>query len=394
MAAVSGRPLRLVKAPFFERDEAGTAARAARRDFRFNSAIGPLVLIMRIAGAGCAFPDYCYPQQTLTDALKLHWGPRLERSGLLERVHAHAGVKQRHISFPLERYARFNTWGERNRAWLEVAAELGCKAIDAALARAGLARGDIDALFAISVTGVASPSLDARLINLMGLRPDLRRTPIFGLGCVGGAVGVTRAADYVRAYPAQTAVLLAVELCSLTMQKDDVSAANLIATGLFADGAAAAVVTGARRRCEGPEIVASRSVFYPGTEDIMGWDISERGFAIVLSPRLPELIQARLAADLDRFLAEHELTRGEIRSWVTHPGGPKVLEAVEDALGLNAGELALSWESLARFGNFSSGSVLQVLEQTLLKRRPPAGTPGLILAMGPGFCAEMILLRW
>jgi alkylresorcinol/alkylpyrone synthase len=163
---------------------------------------------------------------------------------------------------------------------------------------------------------------------------------------------------------------------------------------LFSDGAAAAVVTGARRRADGPEIVASRSVFYPGTEDIMGWDISERGFAIVLSPRLPELIRGRLAVDIDSFLAEHELSRRDIGCWVTHPGGPKVLEAVEDALGLHAGELALSWESLARFGNFSSGSVLQVLEAALLGPRPAPGTAGLILAMGPGFCSEMILLRW
>ncbi|HJU28478.1 MAG TPA: hypothetical protein VJ718_04880, partial [Candidatus Binataceae bacterium] len=197
---------------------------------------------MRIAGAGSAFPDFCYPQGILTEALKRHWGPRLERPGLLERVHARAGVEQRHISFPIEKYAQFNTWGESNRAWLEVAGELGRKAIDAALERAGLARRGIDALFAISITGIASPSLDARLINLMGLRADVRRTPIFGLGCVGGAVGITRAADYVKAYPGQAAVLLAVELCSLTIQKDEVSPVNLISTGLFSDGAAAVVL--------------------------------------------------------------------------------------------------------------------------------------------------------
>lgn len=349
---------------------------------------------MRIAGAGSAFPDFCYPQQVLTEALKRHWGPRLERPGLLERVHARAGVEQRYISFPIDRYAQFNSWGESNRAWLEIAGELGRKAIAAALERAGLALRDIDALFAISITGVASPSLDARLINLMGLRADIRRTPIFGLGCVGGAVGITRAADYVKAYPAQTAVLLAVELCSLTIQKDDVSPANLISTGLFSDGAAAVVLAGARRRSDGPEIVGSRSVFYPNTEDIMGWNISERGFAIVLSPQLPDLIRGRLAADLDAFLAEHELGRRDIGCWVMHPGGPKVIEAVEDALELRDGELAASWESLARFGNFSSGSVLRVLEEVMINRRPTPGTPGVIMAMGPGFCSEMILVRW
>jgi alkylresorcinol/alkylpyrone synthase len=349
---------------------------------------------MRIASAGSAFPDFCYPQEVLTEALRRHWGPRLERPGLLERVHSRVGVERRHISFPIEKYAQFDTWGESNRAWLEVAGDLGRKAIDAALERAGLARGDIDALFAISVTGIASPSLDARLINQMGLRADIRRTPIFGLGCVGGAVGITRAADYVKAYPKQAAVLLAVELCSLTIQKDDVSPVNLISTGLFSDGAAAVVITGSQRRLDGPEIVSSRSVFYPGTEDIMGWDISERGFTIVLSPRLPDLIRRRLAGDLDTFLAEHELSRRDIGSWVMHPGGPKVLEAVEEALELRDGQLAVSWECLARFGNFSSGSVLRVLEEVMLNRRPAPGTPGVIMAMGPGFCSEMILVRW
>jgi alkylresorcinol/alkylpyrone synthase len=349
---------------------------------------------MRIAGAGSAFPDFCYPQEVLTNALKRHWGARLERPGLLERVHSRAGVEQRYISFPIEQYAQFTSWGESNHAWLEVAGDLGRKAIDAALDRAGLARRDIDALFVVSITGVASPSLDARLINLMGLRADVRRTPIFGLGCVGGAVGITRAADFVKAYPEQTAVLLAVELCSLTIQKDDISPVNLISTGLFSDGAAAVVLTGARRRCNGPEVVGSRSVFYPNTEDIMGWNISERGFGIVLSPRLPDLIRSRLAADLEAFLGEHEVARTDIGSWVMHPGGPKVLEAVEDALDLRHGELAVSWESLARFGNFSSGSVLRVLEEVLVNRRPAPGTPGLIVAMGPGFCSEMILVRW
>jgi alkylresorcinol/alkylpyrone synthase len=349
---------------------------------------------MRILSVGSAFPENLYSQAAITSAIKQHWGERLAHPEVLDRLHARSGVKQRYLAFPMEQYAQFETFGETNRTWLKVAAELGERAIDAALERAGLQRHDIDALYVVSVTGVASPSLDARLINRMGLRPDIKRTPIFGIGCVGGAMGLTRAADYVLAYPRQVAVILSVELCSLTIQRDDLTPVNMISLGLFADGAVAAILAGAERSSRGPAIVSSRSVFYPDTEDIMGWDISEKGFAIVLSQRLPELIKLRLGADVDSFLAANGLTRGEIKSWVIHPGGPKILQAVETALGLCHRELALSWECLAEFGNLSSGSVLKVLEATMAGRRPELGAPGVILAMGPGFCSEMMIVRW
>lgn len=310
-------------------------------------------------------------------------------------MHSRSGVKSRNLAFPFERYQKFQTWGETNHAWFEVAEEIGAGAIDAALERAGLTRGDIDALYVVSITGVASPSLDARLINRMGLRRDLKRTPIFGLGCVAGAAGLARAADHVRAYPDGVAVLLSVEICSLTMRLDDLSTANLIATGIFADGAAAAVVSGSQRAARGPQILDHRSVFYPDTEDIMGWDISEKGFAIVLSQKLPALVMDNLGQDVDSFLAANGLVRRDIGSWVIHPGGPKVLQAVETALDLHEQELRLSWESLERIGNLSSASVLCVLEDTMTARhRPPPGTMGLIAAMGPGFCSQFILVRW
>ncbi len=349
---------------------------------------------MRITSVASAFPEYTYTQEAITDALKKYWGDKLERPGLLERLHSHAGVSQRHLAFPFAQYEKFNTFGETNRAWFEVGQKLGASAIDAALQRAHLTPREVDALYLVSITGVASPSLDARLINVMGLRPDVKRTPIFGLGCVGGATGLTRAADYVKAYPEQVAVLLSVELCSLTMRKDDVSTVNLIAMGLFADGAVAALVEGSQRVCDGPEIVGQRSVFYGETEDIMGWDISENGFGVVLSQKLPALIKSRFGADVDAFLSDNGLTRRDIGSWVIHPGGPKVLQAVEEALGLYEGELRLSWECLDRVGNLSSGSVLGVLEETMEHHRPAPGTMGLVGAMGPGFCSELILLRW
>jgi len=227
----------------------------------------------------------------------------------------------------------------------------------------------------------------------MPLRADLKRSPIFGLGCVAGAAGITRAADYVRAYPDQVAVLLAVELCSLTFQPNDLSAANLISAGLFGDGAAAVVVSGAQRALPGPQVLATRSVFYPATEEVMGWDISERGFQIVLSAQVPEVARNYLGRDVDAFLEGQGLTRADIDLWICHPGGPKVLLAVQEALGLTDAQVALAWRVLAEQGNLSSASVLMVLERTLATQ-PKAGTRAMLTAMGPGFCSELVLVGW
>ena len=354
---------------------------------------------MKISGVGSALPEHRYPQDTLTQALKAYWGSQLDKPEQFERLHAHMRVATRHLAYPMARYLDFLTFGDTNAAWFKAAQELGEHAIDAALDHAGLMRRDLDALIVVSVTGVASPSLDARLINRMNLRPDIKRTPIFGVGCVGGALGLSRAADHVLAYPEQIAAVLAVEICSLTLDRDDLSTANLIATGLFGDGAAAVVVSGARAKGAqaqeaGPEILASHSVFYPQSERIMGWDISESGFKIVLSPELMDLIRANLGRDIDAFLASHGLSRADIGNWVIHNGGPRVLEAMQDALGLDERDAALSWSSLNRIGNLSSASVLMVLEDTLKTRRPKPGTLGVLLAMGPGFSSEMILLKW
>ncbi len=349
---------------------------------------------MRIAGVGSALPENRFRQEMLTAALKNHWGEKLDNPALMERMHSRAGVDYRYLAFPLADYEQFSSWGQSNAAWMSVAEQLGEQAIDRALARAGCARRELGAIVVTSITGIASPSLDARLINRMSLPADIKRTPIFGLGCVGGAVGITRAADHVRAYPGQVAVLLAVEICSLTLQLEDFSTANLIATGLFADGAGAVVVAGAERVGGGPEILGSRSFFYPDSEEVMGWKISERGFQVVLSPRLPALIKDRLRADVDLFLSGYGLSRAEVGSWVMHPGGPRVLDAIQEALGLSDRELTASWECLSRHGNLSSASVLMVLEEVTMNRRPAPGTLGMIVAMGPGFCAELILLRW
>lgn len=349
---------------------------------------------MRIAAVGHAFPPHYYDQQQLLAAAEEQWAERLFNRERLNRLFDNVLVGGRHLALPLADYGQLESFGQANDAWIRVALATGAEAIERAVAAAGLQLSEIDALFTVSVTGIATPTLDARLMNRLDLPPRLKRTPIFGLGCVAGAAGIARATDYVRAYPDQVAVLLSVELCSLTLQREDLSIANLISTGLFGDGAAAVVIVGAERAADGPRVAASRSIFYPNTERVMGWDVSERGFQIVLSAEVPAMVENHLRADVDSFLGAHGLTRADIGSWVAHTGGPRVLTAMEEALEIPSSALALTWQSLREVGNLSSTSVLLVLEETLSQARPRPGTPGLLLAMGPGFCSELVLLEW
>ena len=356
---------------------------------------------MQIISAASAFPKHYYPQATLLQALQTYWGAELEKPELLHRLHRNTGVDGRYLALPLQAYPKLSRWGEVNDLWIQVALDLGKQSICRALAYAGLSARDLGAFFFTSVTGIASPSIDALLINRIGMSPNIRRLPMFGLGCVAGAAGIARAADYVKAYPSQSAVLLSVELCSLTIQKDDLSPANLISSGLFGDGAAAVIVAGEECRAFapesehlGPRILATRSVFYPDTEEMMGWRISEKGFHIVLSREVPNLVRKQIGADVDAFLADHGHTRNDLGSWVLHTGGPKVLEAIQDALDLKDGQLDASWDCLRKTGNLSSASVLVVLEDVMKHRRPAPGTLGLMAAMGPGFCSELLLLQW
>lgn len=350
---------------------------------------------MKIASVGKAFPPHYYDQETLLAALQRVWSKKFFNPKRLDSFHRNVLVGGRHLALPLEAYKRkMISWGSANDAWIEVSQEIGAAAIRDALERASLDVEDVGCLIFVSVTGVATPSIDARLMNRLALPASVRRVPIFGLGCVAGAAGISRAADYVKAYPDQVAVLLSVELCSLTLQLRDLSVANLISSGLFGDGAAAAVVVGSERSSMGPRVLATRSIFYRDTERVMGWDISEKGFQVVLSGTVPEVVREHLRPDVDRFLADHGLSRRQISSWVAHPGGPKVLEAMEESLEVPREALGVTWRSLREIGNLSSASVLMVLAETMDNHRPEPGSLGLLLALGPGFCSELVLLEW
>lgn len=352
----------------------------------------------RVAAVHGVLPPHRYEQGEITDALAAMRPQRDAERGVLERLHATSTVDTRHLVLPLENYRELNGFGKANDLFIEAGVQLAEQALTGALATAALGAEDVDLVISTSVTGIAAPSLEARLAGRIGLRPDVKRVPIFGLGCVAGAAGLARLHDYLEGHPGQVAVLLSVELCSLTLQRTDTSVQNMVAGALFGDGAAALVAVGRehprRHEFAGPQVVATHGRLYPGTERALGWDIGDTGFKIVLGAELPELVRLHLGEDVRSFLAEHDLKPPDITGWVAHPGGPKVLDALVETLGLPPQALELTRRSLTQVGNLSSASVLHILRDTLALRPPSPGTPGLLLAMGPGFCSELVLLRW
>ncbi|TWE11904.1 type III polyketide synthase [Rudaeicoccus suwonensis] len=390
---------------------------------------GPTSSASRIEAVAAVTPPHRYPQARLTQLFTDLLGATDVNRAVVERIHGNAGVSFRHLALPIDAYAGLTDFGMSNDAFIDVAVDLGVRAVSEALAQAGRSPDELDLLVSSTVTGLAVPSLDARIAARMGLRADLKRIPMVGLGCVAGAAGIARVHDYLVGHPGRLACLVTVELCSLTVQRQDPTMANLVASSLFGDGAAAVLMTAADgadgdapdagsgiRNAIGPAtssrvaadrsseptdlvrgaaitVIDTRSRMYSDSERAMGWDVGATGLRVVLGVEVPDLVRANLRADVDDFLRSHALTRDDIGWWVAHPGGPKVLEAMQEALAVPRDALALTWASLDRIGNLSSASVLHVLADTLRERPPAAGSYGVLLAMGPGFCLEMVLLQ-
>jgi alkylresorcinol/alkylpyrone synthase len=340
-----------------------------------------------VAGVAVEFPPNRHSQDEVISALAEFAGPEFRRFA------ATSGVATRQLALPLPRYRELSGFTEANEAYLDISLELSERALLSALDAANVKPSEVDIVFSTTVTGLAVPSLEARLITRVGLRPDVKRVPLFGLGCVAGAAGLARVYDYLVGYPDHVAALLAVELCSLTVQREDRSLANLVASSLFGDGAGAVVATGADRAPIGPKVLATRSRTYPDTEDVLGWNIGTTGFEIVLSVQIATVVEQYMGEDVGKFLAENGLTTADISTWIVHAAGPKVIDAVQNALDLPADALTLTRNSLRDNGNLSSVSVLDIL-QNAMADPPPPGSFGLMIAMGPGFSSELVLLNW
>jgi len=342
-----------------------------------------------------ALPLHYYDQTALIEGFRKLWADKFFNFARIEEFHQHVQVEGRYLALPMENYLGQPSLESRNADWIRVSLDLLEEATRSLLEKASLAPKEISLIATTSSSGIAVPSLEARLMNRLPFSPSTKRLPLFGLGCLAGVAGINRVADYLRGYPEAAALLLATELSSLTLQLEDLSMANLISTGLFGDGAAAVLLVGDKHPLAPSSplrIVEGRSAFFPNTERIMGWDVVNSGFKVVLDSRVPQVVSENFPKIVSGLLEERHMRREDIGFYIAHPGGPKVLSAIEAALDLPAGDLKLSWESLKKFGNLSSASVLFVLSEFL--KNPESQSPwGLMASMGPAFCAEVTLLK-
>jgi len=362
----------------------------------------------RLLGLATAVPEFVARQadaKALLAAL-LSSGTPGEDGGAdwsrLLPVFDHGGIETRRLCMPLDWYAADHSFGERNGLYLEHALALSAEAASRALERAELAPSDVDHIVFVSSTGIATPSLDASIANRLGFRGDVRRTPIWGLGCAGGAAGLARARDFAVASPGSRVLLVAVEICSLAFQRRERSKRNLVAASLFADGAAAAVIAAddpglaARAPRKGSAtlaIEASGSMFWPETLDVMGWETDGEGLHVVFSRDIPAIVRGWVRESVDRFLERQGTVLREIGHVVSHPGGMKVLEAYQEALSLPEEAFRHARDILRERGNMSSPTCLFVLERFLERGAIAAGERALLTALGPGFSAEYVLMR-
>ncbi|MBV9719818.1 MAG: type III polyketide synthase [Candidatus Eremiobacteraeota bacterium] len=342
----------------------------------------------RILAVATAVPPYELGQSEVMRRIDYKLGPRSREVARLLPMFGNTGIERRYSCVPIEWYEDLHEWPERNRVYLDSALALLESATNSVLERAGRRRDEIDAVVVVSTTGIATPSLDALLMERMNLRRTVQRLPIFGLGCAGGTIGLARAAALARANPDALVLFLVVELCALCFRRDDFSKSNIVATALFGDGAAAALVTCAG---QGPAIVAGGEYTWPDSLDVMGWEVTREGFKAIFSRDIPELVTTKLHDVAVDFLAGHGLTLRDVDAFICHPGGAKVLDALEGAFELESGSLRTARDVLREYGNMSAATVMFVLERSIGNGRP--WSRALVSALGPGFTAGFTLLE-
>ncbi len=350
-----------------------------------------MAAVPRLLALATAVPPYPLDQDDVVERVKLLFGrsPDLDR---LLPIFLNTGIQKRYSCVPIEWYERAHGWPERNRIYLDAALDLLEAATERVLCLGRRDKGDIDKIVVVSTTGIATPSLDAMLIERMGLRRTVERLPVFGLGCAGGALGLARAAAQAAVEPGKTMLFLVVELCALSFRRDDWSKSNIVATALFGDGAAAALLS---TNGEGPAITASGEHTWPGSLDVMGWEVADEGLKAIFSRDIPNLVTTQLRDVASEFLARHGLAIGGIDRFVCHPGGAKVIAAMEYAFGLPEGALAQARAVLRDYGNMSAATVVFVLERILAQARATGKDweRALMTALGPGFTAGFLLIE-
>ncbi len=348
--------------------------------------------VATICASATALPPYLITREDVKYYMGRVFDIPERRVDAMMAIVDNAQVHQRHAIFPIDYTIEPRGLAKTNNEYIEHAVRLGREAAEKCLCRAGLRPEDIDLIITVSCTGFMIPSLDAHLINLMGFRSNIRRMPFTELGCAAGAMAISRASDYIKSNPGSNVLIIAVELPSLTFQRKDISQANLISSILFGDGAAAVVVTGQNK--PGPRVLFTETYTFPDSLGAMGFDLRDSGFHILLAKDVPEMIGARIKELVHGFLERHGKTRQDIKGWIIHPGGARLLGNIEQHLGLCKCDTQPSWDILANVGNLSSATILFILQEWLEKRPLKPGEHAIAAAFGPGFSAEFLLLQW
>lgn len=348
----------------------------------------------QIAGIETIVPQYCYGQTEVRDFARNMFDASPLNVERLLPIFLNTTIAERYFCMPADWYGANHSFQEKNSLYLEHARKLSHQVVCTLCENCQLAPQEIDHLFLVSTTGIATPSLDAHLFNTLKLKPSVRRTPIWGLGCAGGVAGLARAADWLKAYPSKKAVVVALELCSLTFIRNDLSKGNFVATSLFADGAAAALLTGddcGGVHTRGFEVLASEAITWQDSLDVMGWELAESGLKVLFSQDIPTIVLESARPSILQFLQEQNFALADIANFLSHPGGAKVIAAYSEALGIPEEKTRHMRNVLSRYGNMSSATVLFVLREFLQSEDYRRDALILSTTLGPGFSSEMIL---